>query len=204
MNGYQVNRIFSSRPASLNFIELAVRYIDSQAGRQSHNQCNSQADGVGQVAHKQKFARYWFKFIGKVYTMDCVDRRQQTTQIWLVTAKTSSVSSISPKRDLFVWISINRRYGESQLRKRGVPPGWGLDLVDFGKEFSGFRQYTSSRSARRSQENSYRNRCPSPWAVARDALSAGIVCADHCPRAASHGPRSHFGRNLLFRYCGLI
>ena len=47
-------------------------------------------------------------------------------------SEASSVSSVWPKRDLSVRISIIRRYGESQLRKRGVPRGWGLDLVGFG------------------------------------------------------------------------
>ena len=55
--------------------------------------------------------------------MDCTDQLQQARKIWIATAKTSSVGLISPKRDLFVWISINRRYGESPLRKRWYPRG---------------------------------------------------------------------------------
>jgi hypothetical protein len=46
--------------------------------------------------------------------------------------ETSSVTSISPKPDLFVLISITRRYAESQLTKWEVHPGWGLGWGEFG------------------------------------------------------------------------
>ena len=49
-------------------------------------------------------------------------------------------------------------------------------------------------------------RAPEPWCVIHDSGCSipGIPCAEHCPRAASHGPRGAFGWRRFCRLGSLI
>ena len=86
----------------------------------------------------------------------------------------SSLLASRPNENHSSVLVLTRRNRESQLTKWGVPPGWGLDLDDFGNEFSGFRQYTSSRSARMTGSVRLEIARPAPKQHSNAAMNAAI------------------------------